>query len=145
MDPPAIEYRKVARLEMAERRDRERQAEISGASGSGPYLGGKGIDNMPFYEQALKDYQKGVQRQGAAWYLSCYIASDDRDDDDLEDPQGHWLLRGNQRLWHVSTIHVDHYHARERNHDCRYTVADYISLGLRDGVDIFTGDWNQAG
>ena len=35
-------------------------------------------------------------------------------------------------------------HADKRKEDCRYNVADYIGLGLRDRVDIFTGDWNLA-
>ena len=88
-------------------------------------------------------FHKQVTQQGVAWYLSAYVAAYDRDDDDPTSPIGRWLLRANQILWHLSTIHVNNKFAK-RQHDCRYVLVDYFGLGLRDRVDIFTGDFNQS-
>ena len=36
-------------------------------------------------------------------------------------------------------------HVNKKRGDGRVTTADLIGLGLRDKLDIMTGDWNQAG
>ena len=48
-------------------------------------------------------------------------------------------------MWRIMSVHCNNTHVNERRWDGRITVADLIGLGLRDKVDIMTGDWNQAG
>ena len=99
---------------------------------------GEGITGMsPAHAEKRRRWQ--LFPNPAARYLTCYIATYDRDADNLE-PSVH---RANQDIWHVSTIHINVDYSDNR-HDVMITIADYIGLCLRDQVDIISGNWNLA-
>ena len=54
-------------------------------------------------------------------------------------------MRAGQEMWRIMGVHVNNDHANKRRADCRTTCGGLIMLGLRDRVDIITGDFNQAG
>ena len=100
---------------------------------------------MSPYHQALAEKRRRWKpwMTSAASYLTCYIATYDRDEDDPEASEGRFLQLANQNLWHVSTILVDASYSEKRQ-DCMITLSDYIGLCLRDHVDIISGNWSQA-
>ena len=80
------------------------------------------------------DTETNAKKQ-CLWYLCADIAAFDGDGTPVD--------RGGQYMWRVCTVHLDHDHAKKRR-DVRQTLADFLSLMMRDKVDIITGDFNQG-
>ena len=83
-------------------------------------------------------FHKQVTQQGVAWYLSAYVAAYDRDDDDPTSPIGRWLLRANQILWHLSTIHVNNNFAKSSTTAATFWLTT-LAWGFATGLTFSLG------